>query len=147
MKIRAMLDQYIGQNALCPGASSVDVWQSKKWFEASFNEKRYRILPMFLVRKPLMKHDIHHMLTGYDATPQGEFEIAAWELSSGGCSTHIVFWFDRIGAVLLGLILCRDRTIDAFRRGLRHKNIYSLNVEDVLESDLSDLRSQLNLDA
>ena len=145
MKVRAMLDQYIASNNLCPGATSVEVWQNKKWLEVSFDNKVVRVFPMFAVRKFFLKHDIHHMLTGYDTTAEGEVELAAWELGSGGCSTHIVFWIDRVVSMLIGLVFYRERTVSAFKAGRNNNNLFSLKVDDILESDYSELQKHLGL--
>ena len=146
MKVRAMLDDYIAHHDLCPGATDFDVWQNKKWVEVNVDGTPWRVFPMFPVRSFLMKHDVHHMLTGYDTSTEGEAEIAAWELGSGGCAAHVFFWVDRIIFVLIGLLWFREKTLAAFRRGRGQKNLFSERVEDILECDLSELRIRLRLD-
>jgi hypothetical protein len=34
-------------------------------------------------RRAILRHDLHHVLTGYPCTLRGEFQMAAWEFAAG----------------------------------------------------------------
>ena len=98
------------------------------------------VFPVYGFKKSLVLHDIHHVLSGYDTDGRGELEIAAWELSSGGCGWYLLYWIDRVVFMSLGLLLCPIRTIRAFQRGRSHCNTFDRNPEDVLASDYGELK-------
>ena len=97
------------------------------------------VLPIYGFKKSLMLHDIHHVLSGYETDWRGELEIAAWELSSGGCGWYVLYWIDRIIFMSLGLIFCPVRTVRAFRRGRGHRNTFDRDPEELLASDYEEL--------
>ena len=70
----------------------------------------------------------------------GELELAGWELGSGGCARHKLFWVDRLLFTLLGLILLPTVTWRAVRRGCRQRNLYRLEAEAVLAAEVDELR-------
>ncbi len=98
------------------------------------------VFPIYGFKKSLMLHDVHHVLSGYDTDWRGELEIAAWELSSGGCGWYLLYWIDRVVFMSLGLLLCPIRTIRAFQRGRGHCNSFNRNPDDVLDSDYDELK-------
>ncbi len=98
------------------------------------------LLPIHGFKKSFMLHDIHHVLSGYDTDWRGELEIAAWELSSGGCGWYLLYWVDRIIFMSLGLVFCPVRTVRAFRRGREHRNTFGRNHEELLDSDFDALK-------
>ena len=98
------------------------------------------VFPIYGFKKSLMLHDVHHVLSGYDTDWRGELEIAAWELSSGGCGWYLLYWIDRVVFMSLGLLLCPSRTSRAFQRGRGHCNSFNRNPDDVLDSDYDELK-------
>jgi hypothetical protein len=79
-------------------------------------------------RAALLRHDLHHVATGYDTTLVGEAEIGAWELASG-CGRYYAAWILNTGAVVTGLFLAPRRVYRAFRRGRRSTNLYHLGID------------------
>jgi len=80
-------------------------------------------------RRALLRHDLHHLLTGYPHTPLGEMEMAAWEFAAGR--------FEHAGAtafclplVGLGAALSPRRTRAAFVRGRRSTSLYANPLPD-----------------
>ena len=88
---------------------------------------------------PVVLHDIHHMLTGYGTDWKGELEIAGWELGSGGCHWHLVYWTDRLLSFALGLVSAPATTLRGFRAGRGHRNLYRMKPEHVLAMDLDEV--------
>lgn len=90
---------------------------------------------------PIILHDVHHMLTGYPPTWKGEAEVAAWEIASGGCGWHLLYWLDRLSFLIVGLVAAPAATGRAFTRGFRGHNLFGRDPEAVLREDLDDVRA------
>jgi len=92
-------------------------------------------------------HDVHHVLTGYATSWQGEGEIGAWELASG-CRDHWAAWFLNFWAALIGMSIAPRAVVRAFRRGRVTRNLYGREWDDgILERPVGELRRELGLDA
>ena len=78
---------------------------------------------------------------------RAEYELAAWELASGGCAWNAFFWFDRIVLAAVGLLVAPRATLRGFRSGRGKRNLYGSGVEELLESDVEKLRAWMGLDA
>ncbi len=85
-------------------------------------------------------HDVNHILSGCDTSWRGELEIAAWELASGGCGWHLLYWIDRISFVAFGLVVASRPTLRGFRRGRAQRNVYRLPKWHVLEMEFDEVR-------
>lgn len=111
-----------------------------KWFHFYFPNFDAR-------RKAVIKHDIHHLLTGYSTTLIGESEISAWEIASGCKKYWFAFLIDTSG-FMLGLPLNFFRVLKAFSRGRRTKNLYTdlISTEAALNMKIGDLQTYLDLD-
>lgn len=145
MKVETLLNEQIEHHDLCPGATTIDQWSRKKWLEIRIDERVVPVFPLWPIRDALSKHDIHHVLTGYSTDIRGESELAAWELGSGGCHLNLIFWIDRVTFFFIGLLTYPAATLLAMRRGFKCHNLFSRKKEVVLESEVGDIRSELNL--
>jgi len=98
-------------------------------------------------RKAVIKHDIHHLLTGYNTTLKGESEISMWEIASG-CKTYKAAFFIDTSGAMLGFLINYWGILKAFARGRRTKNLYHdmFTAEQALDMKINDLRQQLLLD-
>ncbi|MGB0590288.1 MAG: hypothetical protein ACPGU1_11460 [Myxococcota bacterium] len=93
-------------------------------------------------------HDVDHVLTGYDATWRGEFQIAAFELGTG-LGRYWAGWLLNSQTVILGALLCPGDTLRAFVRGRRcHSSLFTRSTVDdtLLNMTLGALRTELGLD-
>lgn len=104
-------------------------------------------VPFPILRRsgPIILHDVHHMLTGYPPTWKGEAEVAAWEIASGGCGWHPLYWLDRLTFLLLGLVAAPRATLRALRRGWRGHNLYGEDPEAVLDRELDAVRADVGI--
>jgi hypothetical protein len=92
-------------------------------------------------------HDLHHVLTGYNALWKGEVELAAWEVASG-CGTYHVAWILNYGSFCLGIMLFPGALIRAFLNGRNtHRNLYSGYRYDseLLHRNLGQLRTEMGI--
>lgn len=117
------------------------------WFRARLGGRLRRVFPTLGFRRALVLHDLHHALTGLGIGLEDELRLAAWELGSGGCGWHLVFWADRLGALLLGLLTDRDGVRAAFRAGRASRNLYGVGRRRALATDFDVLRRFVRLPA
>jgi len=98
-------------------------------------------------RKAVLKHDIHHLLTGYTTKLSGECEISAWEIGSGCRKYWAAFLLDTSG-VMISLPINFRIALKAFARGRRTKNLYhdQFTTEQELDTKTSELQALLLLD-
>jgi ubiquinone biosynthesis protein Coq4 len=125
-----------------------DGGQSKPYVKIDVTPKFHFYIPNFDARrKAVIKHDIHHLLTGYETTVAGESEISAWEVASGCKSYWAAFLIDVSGA-MLGILFNFFGVLKAFARGRRTKNLYydTLTTEQALDMKIGDLRKEFGLD-
>jgi len=74
-------------------------------------------------RRAIDAHDVHHLLTGYPCTVEGELLIAAWEFGAG----RYPHWGATLFCgplVLAGLFYMPRRILEAWRRGRRSRSLY-----------------------
>ena len=104
-------------------------------------------IPNFEARKKVvLKHDIHHLVTGYTAMMKGESEISAWELSTGCRHNWVAFTINTYG-MMSGLPFNLRGIWKAWLRGKRSKNLYyeKYNDEELKNQTVKDLRKELGL--
>ena len=143
MTARDALSQYFVEQGLFPEATSVEDWFADRWYRIG----GVPVLPLVGgLKHSLILHDVHHLVTGYDTDWIGELELAGWELGSGGCAAHVLFWFDRIAAMVIGLLSAPRRTVAALRTGLQQRNLYGRRSGEVLASEVDDLRRYIRRD-
>ncbi len=106
-------------------------------------------IPNFPGRKrALLKHDIHHLVTGYSASSlSGESEISAWEIASGCKAYWGAFLINTCGA-LIGITIDVRKVFRAFVNGRGSKNLYHhvIAPEEALKMDIGELRLLLETD-
>ena len=98
-------------------------------------------------KRAVRYHDLHHALTGYATDLTGEFEISAWEIGSG-CADHVAAWYLNLSGMVGGLLSAPRRTVAAFVRGRRSRNLYRVAYDDaLLGRTVGEMRHELGLDA
>ncbi len=99
-------------------------------------------------RMAVIRHDVHHLVTGYSAsTLAGESEISAWELASG-CKTYWAATVINMYCAMIGVPFNLRNLLNAFTRGRRTKNLYNkeLTKQEFLHMPLEELKHRLLLD-
>jgi len=126
-----------------------DGGQSSSSVKIELTNKLHFYFPNFDARrKAIIKHDIHHILTGYEASSLiGESEISTWEIASG-CKKYWAALLIDIHGMHLGLIINPWRVLKSFSRGRRTKNLYHdlINDDKALETSVAELKTLLHLD-
>ena len=140
MTIHDALGDYFERRGIKPAGESVDEWLRENWVYMSVFGRRVPVKPLYGYKKVVVLHDVHHVVAGYDTTWAGEFQVAAWELGSGGCGPYLLMWNNRILTLLLGLIFTPVLTWRAFHRGRTQRNLYRFDCRAVLARELDEVR-------
>ena len=102
-------------------------------------------IPNFEARKKIIvKHDIHHLVTGYSALMKGEMETSAWELSTGCMNNWVAFSINTY-SMMLGVLLNLQGIWKAWVVGKRTANLYyqKYQVGELLSRKVVDLKMEL----
>lgn len=143
MTAREALIAHLESRGMRRAGSSISDVYGDRWFRIKVGRFRAPVAPLWTLRRAILLHDTHHVVTGYDTDWRGEVAIAAWELASGGCARHLYMWLDRISTVLFGLIAAPVVTLRALRRGLGNRNLYGADVDSVLAMEVDELRKRV----
>lgn len=125
-----------------------DGGQSESHVTVELTDKIHVYIPNFDARrKAVLRHDVHHIITGYPSIMKGEAEISAWEIASGCLNYWAAFLLDSQG-LLIGVFLYPRVTFNAFKRGRRTRNLYQdkMSEEAFLNTSVRELKSHLGLD-
>ncbi|MEI6088598.1 MAG: hypothetical protein WCR66_13475 [Bacteroidota bacterium] len=121
---------------------------SKSYVKIELTKKIHLYFPNYKSRqRAVMKHDIHHLLTGYSASSMlGEGEISAWEPASGCRKYWAAFNLDMSG-FMFALWINPWRVFKAFARGRKSLNLYHelITNDAALDTDINELRNLLKL--
>ena len=137
------LGKYLAAQKVATEGATRSQWYVDKWFYVTIRGVKVPIFPRAGFRQGLPAHDTHHMLNGYATNWVGECETAAWELASGGCGRHVVYWIDRVFFVLIAFVIVPMRSARAWRRGRGQRNLYHLQADELLAMDLCEVRSYI----
>ena len=104
-------------------------------------------IPNFDARKKIVvKHDIHHLVTGYSAFMKGETEISAWELSTGCSQNWVAFTINMYG-MMSGVLFNPMGIWRAWLRGRRSRNLYheKYDTAELMNQKVATLKTELGL--
>jgi hypothetical protein len=139
MTLRAARDRFLAER----GSSAAEYEERVAWFPVPYTRFHYPVFNTPGRRWGVMRHDLHHVVTGYATDWFGEFEIAAWECATGLGRRPIV-WFICVQMLVLGMLISPRRTWRAFRRGkVSRRNFVAedLVYEDLLEMSVGEARA------
>ena len=118
-----------------------------KWFKIKIGPI-YIPLPNTEARIEAVKiHDIHHLLTGYEAILEGEAEIGAWELASG-CGRYYMAWILNAGSFFYGMFFFPRALFTAFLKGRSiRSNLYydTIYNDELLNKTVGELKEKAGM--
>lgn len=116
------------------------------WVKVEYGWLRF-YFPNTLARVEVVRyHDLHHILTEYSTTMEGETEISAWEIATG-CPANYAAWILNLLGFGFGLLINRRGVYRSFMRGRYSSNLYPLPFDDqLLSSKVGEMRCMLRLD-
>jgi hypothetical protein len=139
--IHDALGECFERRGIKPEGESVDEWLRENWVYMTVFGRRVPVKPLYGYKKVVVLHDIQHLVAGYDTTWAGEFQVAAWELGSGGCGPYLLMWNNRFLTLLLGLLFAPVLTWCAFQRGRTQRNLYRFDCRVVLAREIDQVRA------
>ena len=134
----ALNEHFVKTGIYADGCTRSD-WYPGNLVSLKIAGQSLQIFPILRRDGPIVLHDLHHMITGFPPTWRGEAELAAWEIGSGGCRWHILYWLDRLTFLLVGLLAAPVAVWRAFARGRQSRNLFGLMPEAVLRMDIAEL--------
>lgn len=140
MKIRDALVLHLIERGILPEDARWEDCYAKFWIRFPVFGHEILFFPTWGRWGALPLHDVNHILSGCNTSWRGEFEIAGWELASGGCGWHLLYWLDRISTFAIGLLVVPPVVLRGLRRGQNRRNTYRLSRERMLEMELDELR-------
>jgi hypothetical protein len=116
-----------------------------KYFKIKFG-RLFIPVPNIKARVEAVKfHDVHHLVTEYNAQYKGEVEIGAWEIASG-CGKYWVAWILNLSSFFIGVLLYQRSLFSGFMEGRHAKtNLYSHSVYNdvLLNKTVGELRREI----
>jgi hypothetical protein len=140
MTTEEALGKFLVAHQLAKKGDGRDDWYAGNWFSMQIFGVQVPFFPRFGFRQGLPAHDTHHMLNDYPTNWVGECETAAWELASGGCGGHLLYWIDRLFFLVLALAIAPLRSARAWQRGWHQQNLYRFDPDRLLAMDLDEVR-------
>jgi hypothetical protein len=132
----AVLEEHLRASGLPP-----DAGDSEPFAVVKVGPMPYPIPNTRSRKRAVRIHDLNHLVTGYRTDREGELEISAWELASGGCGGYGAAWVLDLAGLLGGLFMCPGRTVRAFRRGRGRRNLYPYAPDELLAMDFDRARA------
>lgn len=134
--VRQALDDYFERNGF-----GADGGYGLTWIGLRFGPLTVPLYNSQARRRAVPLHDLHHIATGYDTTPLGEAEMAAWEVASGVHDKWFAL-FINLPAVMYGLVLWPKRTLAAWKAGRVSTSLYRYEYDDwLLSLTVTELRA------
>ena len=122
-----------------------DGGNSQPWVTVRFGPFSFCLPNWAVRRRAMLPHDLNHVISGYGHDLIGEVEVSAWELG-GGCGPYVAAWFFPRAALIPGLAIAPRRMFSAFVRGRRTGNLFTCDIERLLDRSVQDVRMSLGLD-
>jgi hypothetical protein len=137
--LRDARDQFLASRGSSPEEYDARV----AWFPIPYTRWHYPVFNTAGRRWGVMRHDLHHVITGYATDWTGEAEIAGWECGAG-LGRRPTVWFICVQMFLLGMLFAPRRTWRAFRRGRATRCSLlgeDLVYDEVLEMSVGEARA------
>ena len=115
---------------------------NKKWIYLKFGWLTIPVYNSQARRRAVPLHDLHHIATGFSTDPQGEAQVAIWELASGTHDKWFAF-FINVPALIYGFVMWPKVAQQAWQLGRRSKNLYAQEYDEkLLEISVAELREK-----
>ena len=132
--LEVLLAQHYAAQGLAPdGGLSESSWQPLKSVAIRLPQFEWR-------RRALLRHDLHHIATGYPCTVQGEMQMAAWEYAAGRFR-NTAATMACLPLLALGALCIPSKSFSAFVLGRKSKTLYGAPLPALDAHDLQSLRA------
>ena len=141
MRVRDALDVYMAENGF--RIAEYDA----RWTPASLFGIPFAVPNTAAHRRGIMRHDLHHLATGFGTDLAGEGEISAWEVGGSLRETGAYVASLVLAGMVTGYLVSPKRAREAGRRSSR-KNLFGADdarYAELLQMTLGELRESLGL--
>jgi hypothetical protein len=140
LRVGDALDAYLEENGFDKALYDA------KWTPASFLGVPVPVPNTRKHRAAIMRHDLHHVATGFGTDLAGEVEISAWEARRGFGNVGLYTTGIIAGLALVGLVGWPKRVVAAARAAGR-SNLFrdDLAYDDLLAMTVGELRALLGV--
>lgn len=96
-------------------------------------------------RAAIMRHDLHHVATGYGTDLVGEAEVSAWELRRGLAGLGLYVGSLVLGIAAVGMVIAPRRTLRAWRASGSATSLFAdpAPYDELLALSVGALRARL----
>jgi hypothetical protein len=133
------------QRHLAESGFPVDLGNGEKWVTVRLGPIPICLPNLPIRQKAMLRHDLNHVVSGYGHDLIGESEVGAWEIG-GGCDGYPAAWVLAWSIILPGAVIAPKRVFSAFVRGRRTGNLFTTDVQAVLDEQVGDVQRRLGLD-
>lgn len=140
LRVGEALDAYLEENGFDKALYDA------KWTPASFLGVPVPVPNTKKHRAAIMRHDLHHVATGFGTDLAGEAEISAWEARRGFSNVGLYTTGIIAGLALVGLVAWPRRALRAARAPGR-RNLFrdDLAYDELLAMTVGELRALLGV--
>lgn len=142
--VRRARSEYLTENGF--GLAGYD----EPWTPGTFLGIRFRVPNTPRHRWAIMRHDLHHVATGYGTDLRGEGEISAWELRGGIRALGLYTGSIVVLGALMGMLIAPIRTARAFAASTGRSlfgTARDRDYEALLSLTVGELRERLGVPA
>ena len=134
LSLRDALADFRYRNGIDPAATSAATWTCR------LGPVTVRLPNFGWRRQAILRHDLHHVLTGYPCTMRGEFQMATWEFAAGRFP-HPAATVFCLPLVAAGIVWSPSAIWRAFIAGRRGRSLYGRGAtQDLLQRPVRALR-------
>lgn len=136
--VRQGLEVYLAENGFSKEEYSAPTTK------ASFLGIPFRLPNTKVHAAAIMRHDLHHVATGFGTDLRGEAEVSAWELRGGlgGIGAYVTAIV--LSIIGLGAVIAPVRCLRAYKAG-RANLFREVGYEALLDLTIGELRERLGL--
>jgi len=138
--LREALDQHLKESGFPP-----DFGNAERWVIIRLGPVPVCLPNLPIRQKAMLPHDLNHVVSGYGHDLVGESEVGAWEIG-GGCGRFPAAWVLAWAIIAPGAVIAPKRIFNAFVRGRHTGNLFTRDLDPLLEQMVSRVQTGLELD-
>jgi hypothetical protein len=138
--LREALHRHLTESGFPP-----DLGDPQRWVTLRFGPIPLCLPNLPIRQKAMLPHDLNHVVSGYGHDLVGESEVGAWEIG-GGCGRFLAAWVLAWSIIAPGVVVSPKRIVDAFVRGRHTGNLFTCDLDPILEQPVAQVQARLGLD-
>jgi len=122
-----------------------DLGNTERWVTIRIGPIPFCLPNLPIRQRAMLPHDLNHVVSGYGHDLVGESEVGASEIG-GGCGRFLAAWVLAWSVITPGAVVAPKRIFDAFVRGRHTGNLFSRDLDSLLERTVPQVQAELALD-